>query len=122
MARPGTSIQRVGTSSGKGINPMIRPTSSSGRPLSGVVRPATGNRAGTTSNENRLKTASKMNRSGTARVMSSGGRQVRLATATLQSLNSSPSLNINDINAKSVVKKKSLAKVKFFYLTTKAFI
>jgi len=93
VARPGTSIP-----------------SSAGRPLSGVVRPATG-RAGTASNEKRLSTANKMNRAGTGRVMTSGGRQIRLATASLQSLNSSPSLNINDINSKTVVKKKSLAKV-----------
>lgn len=110
VARPGTSIHRIGTSAGKGSNPMIRPSSSAGRPMSGVVRPATG-RAGTASNEKRLSTANKMNRAGTGRVMTSGGRQIRLATASLQSLNSSPSLNINDINSKTVVKKKSLAKV-----------
>jgi len=110
VARPGTSIQRIGTSAGKASNQMIRPSSSAGRPLSGVVRPAS-SRAGTASNENRLKTANKINRAGTGRAMTSGGRQIRLATASLQSLNSSPSLNINDINAKNVVKKKSLAKV-----------
>ena len=90
---------------------MVRPSSSSGRPLSGVVRPATG-RSGTASNENRLKTASKINRVGTARATTSGGRHIRIATASLQSLNSSPSLDINDLNPKNVVKKKSLAKVK----------
>jgi len=101
---------RIGTSSGKANNPMVRPSSSSGRPLSGVVRPASA-RSGTASNENRMKTANKMNRAGTGRAMTSGGRHIRLATASLQSLNSSPSLNINDINPKNVVKKKSLAKV-----------
>lgn len=111
VARPGTSIQRVGTSAGKSANnPMVRPSSSAGRPMSGVVRPASG-RKETASNESRLKTANKMNRAGTGRAMTSGGRQVRLATASLQSLNSAPSLNVNDINPKNVVKKKSLAKV-----------
>jgi len=115
VARPGTSIQRVGTSSGKANNPMVRPSSSAGRPMSGVVRPATG-RTGTASNESRMKTANKMNRAGTGRAMTSGGRHIRLATASLQSLNSSPSLNINDINPKNVVKKKSLAKVNNAYM------
>lgn len=110
IARPGTSIQRLGTASGKANNPMIRPSSSSGRPLSGVIRPATG-RNGTASNENRLKSANRNNRVGTSRAMTSGGRYIRIATASLQSLNSSPSLNINDINPKNVVKKKSLSKV-----------
>lgn len=110
-SRPGTSIQRMGTSSGKPNNPLIRPSSSSGRPLSGVVRPASG-RKGTASNENRLSTANKSNRIGTSRLTTSGGRHIRLATASLQSLNSAPSLDINDINPKTVVKKKSLSKVK----------
>jgi hypothetical protein len=110
--RPGTSIQRLGTSSGKANNPLIRPSSSSGRPLSGVVRPASGRKGTATTNENRLSTASKSNRVGTSRLTTSGGRHIRLATASLQSLNSAPSLDINDINPKNVVKKKSLSKVK----------
>ena len=109
--RPGTSIQRTGTS--KNISPLVRPVTSSGRPLSGVVRPASSQRQGTASN--RLQTA--MNsRVGTSRATTSGGRHLRIATATLQRLNSSPSLNMNDIVPKSVVKKKSLAKAVVDYL------
>ena len=105
--KPGTSYQRPGTSNKNNV-PMMRPMSSVGRPVSGVVRPnSINNRQGTTSN--RLLT--KSNQIGTARGSTSQGRQLRLATATLQSLNSSITLNINDINPKTIVTKKSLAKV-----------
>jgi hypothetical protein len=105
--RPGTSYHKPGTAN-KGGNPMMRPMSSIGRPVSGVVRPnSINNRQGTTSN--RLLTSN--NRTGTSRGTTSQGRQLRLATASLQSLNSSITLNLNDINPKSIVTKKSLAKV-----------
>ncbi|KAK6038668.1 hypothetical protein COOONC_23827 [Cooperia oncophora] len=45
-ARPGTSFQRP-TTTAKGMNPILRPTSTAGRPLSGVVRPITSLRPGT---------------------------------------------------------------------------
>jgi tetratricopeptide repeat protein 8 len=104
-ARPGTSFQGTGS---KGINQAVRPMSSSGRPISGVVRP--NSRAMSRENSkggNRLSSMSGQN----TRLVTSGGRNVRIATATLQSLNSSMTLNVNDINPKSLVKKKSLAKV-----------
>lgn len=105
--RPGTSIQRVSTT--KNVSPLVRPVTSSGRPLSGVIRPASSQRQGTAS-QNRLQTAIN-NRIGTSRATTSGGRHLRLATASLQSLNSSPSLDMNNIIPKSIVKKRSLAKV-----------
>ena len=109
--RPGTSLQRPGTSA-KGNSPLVRPVSSSGRPMSGVVRPASSsNRQGTQSNQSRLQTASKGQRLGTTRATTSGGRYMRIATASLQSLNSSLSLDVNDIVASQIVKKQSLAKV-----------
>jgi tetratricopeptide repeat protein 8 len=111
MARPGTSLMRPGTSS-KGISPMVRPISSSGRPLSGIVRPQSSNRK-TGVNNLRQQTG---NRVGTSRAITSGGRHLRLATASLQSLNSSLSLNLNDINPKNIVKKKSLARAITDYL------
>lgn len=112
--RPGTSLQRPGTSS---INQGIRPMSSSGRPITGVVRP--NSRAqnsglvsrGSTGLNN--KGTSSMNSSGSFnRAITSGGRNVRLATASLNSINSSISLNVSNINSKVLVKKKYLAKVK----------
>lgn len=108
-ARPGTSL-RVGTSA-KGANPMIRPVTSSGRPLTGVVRPGTVQRQGTA-------TIAFLNpgRIGTSRATTSGGRYLRIATASLQSLNSSLSLDTKDINPKTIVQKKSVAKAVADYL------
>ena len=116
--RAGTSLGRLKTGD-KGISPLVRPTTSSGRPLSGVVRPATGQqRQGTSNNLNRLQTG--MNRA-VSRGTTSGGRYLRIATVSLQSINSSLSLNAANIVPKSVVKKKSLAKavVDYFYYVEK---
>ena len=108
--RPGTSIQRPGT---KGLNQGVRPMSSSGRPITGFVRPNSRSQNITNDKSN----LNSINRATTGRAITSGGRNVRLATASLQSLNSSVNLNISDINAKSIVKKKSLCKavVDFLY-------
>jgi len=108
--RPGTSLLKPGTSSKGGNSALVRPVSSSGRPVTGVVRPASRG-VGNQSNQSRLQTASKGQRLGTTRATTSGGRYMRIATASLQSLNSSLSLNVNDINSKEIVKKQSLAKV-----------
>jgi tetratricopeptide repeat protein 8 len=106
--RPGTSVQRLGTQ--KNISQLVRPMSSSGRPLSGVVRPGSQQRIGT-SNQNRLQTAMN-NRVGTSRATTSGGRYLRIATASLQSLNSSMQLDLNSIEPKKLIRDKSKAKVK----------
>ena len=111
-ARPGTSLMRPGTSQKGGPSPLVRPVSSSGRAVTGVVRPQSSQRQGTQSNQSRLQTASKGQRLGTTRATTSGGRYMRIATASLQSLNSTMSLNVNDINSKEIVKKQSLAKVR----------
>lgn len=107
QARPGTSVQRPGT---RGNNQAVRPMSSTGRPISGVIRP--NSRAQNQGDAS--KNLSSINRGTTTnRAMTSGGRNVRMATASLQSINSSSTLNISDINAKSIIKKKSLSKVSF---------
>lgn len=110
-ARPGTSLRHTSTS--KGPNPMVRPMTSSGRPVSGVVRPGTVQRQGTSSG-NVIRTQT--GRVGTSRATTSGGRYLRIATASLQSLNSSFSLDSKDINPKTIVLKKSLAKAVADYL------
>ena len=113
IARPGTSIMIQNTS--KGVSPLIRPVTSSGRPLSGVVRPQSGiNRLNTASNA--LLRQQTGYRAGTSRTTTAGGRHLRIATASLKSLNSSPSLDINDIIPKNIVKKPSLAKAVADYL------
>jgi tetratricopeptide repeat protein 8 len=108
LNRPGTSMS-LNTS--KGISPMVRPSSSSGRPLSGVVRPQSSRK---TSEFNNIR--QQTGRVSTSRATTCGGRYLRLATASLQSINSSLSLNVNDIVPKNIVKKKSLAKCVTDYL------
>ena len=113
IARPGTSLRGNTSSSSLGPNPMVRPVSSSGRPLSGVVRPGTVQRQGTSSG-NIIRTQT--GRAGTSRATTAGGRYLRIATASLQSLNSSVSLDTKDINPKTIIKKKSLARAVADYL------
>jgi tetratricopeptide repeat protein 8 len=114
VPRPGTSIMITNTA--KGVSPLIRPVTSSGRPLSGVVRPQTGtNRLNTTSNSNYIRQQTGY-RAGTSRATTQGGRHLRIATASLKSLNSSLSLDVNDVNPKNIIKKPSLAKAVADYL------
>jgi tetratricopeptide repeat protein 8 len=78
VSRPGTSLKAPGTASG--LNPAIRPTTQSGRPVTGVVRPGTqSGRPGT------MEQAIKAPRTAhTARpVTSSSGRFVRLGTVII---------------------------------------
>jgi len=113
VVRPGTSIMAPSTA--KGISPLIRPVTSSGRPLSGVVRPQSSSRLNTASNSNMIRKQTG-NRVATSRATTSGGRHLRIATASLKSLNSSISLDINDIVPKNLIKKPSLAKAVADYL------
>lgn len=102
LARPGTSL-RINTSQ------QSRPITSSGRPMTGVVRPGTMSRVGTSSGS--------IVRAGTGmRATTSGGRYLRVATASLQSINSNFSLDTKDINPKTIVKKKSVSKAVADYL------
>lgn len=110
-ARPGTSFQRP--NSRNNSNQMMRPVSQSGRPLSGVYRP--GSNRGTDGNNSRVFTASR-DKLATGRATTSGGRQMRIATASLQSLNSSSELNSMDINTQKIVEKPALAKAVADYL------
>lgn len=106
-AKPGTSLDRNKTQGNQAIKPM----SSSGRPISGVARPNSRavnrgeSRSGTIINNNQ-----QINRG-----VTSGGRNIRMATATLQSLNSGFTLDTSKMNIESLVKKKSLAKVNFYF-------
>ena len=107
VPRPGTSLRAITT------NNSIKPSGNNGRPISGVVRPGTNSRVGTSSgNIIRQQTG----RVGTSRATTSGGRYLRIATASLQSLNSNFSLDTRDINPKTLVLKKSLAKAVADYL------
>lgn len=59
---------------------MVRPMSSSGRPISGYMRPGT-NRPVTGASRGNLTTAMAGARPGTNRPVTSGGRMLRLGTA-----------------------------------------
>ncbi len=111
LPRPGTSLRQTGTS--KAQNPMLRPISSTGRPVTGVVRPGSVARVGTASGQVLRGTTGRV---GTSRATTSGGRYLRIATASLQSLNSNFSLDTKDINPKKIVLKKSLSKAVADYL------
>lgn len=75
-ARPGTSLSRPVTT-GKGPSPAVRPRTTAGRPLSGMVRPES--RLKTGSMEKALRT-SRTSRATARAVSSSTARQVRLGT------------------------------------------
>ena len=103
-AKPGTSFGRPGS---KGNNQAVKPMSSSGRPLSGVMRPNS-----RSMNQSRGDNRNLISRSGNSnRLVSSGGRNMRIATASLQAINSSMGLDINMDKIPDLVKKKPLAKV-----------
>ena len=108
LARPGTSLKAVGNN----INGGNRPITSSGRPMTGVVRPGTISRVGTSSG-NIVRAGTGMN---IARATTSGGRYLRAATASLQSINSSLTLDTKSINPKTIIRKKSLSKAVVDYL------
>ncbi|EYB88899.1 hypothetical protein Y032_0240g3360 [Ancylostoma ceylanicum] len=92
-ARPGTSFQRP-TTSGKGMNPIMRPTSTAGRPLSGVTRPLTSLRPGTMEQAVRTSRTAR-----TARAVSSGSaRQLRLGTASMAASAEGPFVNLARLN------------------------
>ena len=107
LPRPGTSFKAVTSQ-----NSAARPITSSGRPMTGVVRPGTVSRVGTSSG-NIVRAGTGMN---LTRAMTSGGRYLRAATASLQSINSSMTLDTKSINPKSIVLKKSLSKAVVDYL------
>ena len=107
LPRPGTSLRAVGTGSAGN-----RPITSSGRPITGVVRPGTISRVGTSSG-NIVRVGTGMN---ITRATTSGGRFIRAATASLQSINSSLTLDTKNINPKTIIRKKSLSKAVVDYL------
>ena len=88
--------------------------SSAGRAITGYVRPGT-NRAVTGQSRGNLTTALQGQRPGTSRPVTSGGRLVRLGTAT--TMQSGAQFIVADkLNAKSVAKKRHLAKAIVDYL------
>eukprot|EP00501_MAST-03F_sp_TOSAG23-6_P001277 GSMAST32.ASY1.ANO1.1325.1 assembled CDS len=86
MPRPGTSLshRKTGTHETSGTsNQSIRPLTASGRPVSGFIRPGMSTRHVNNGGTLSVKDAFRGNRPGTSRPVTSLGRQIRLATASI---------------------------------------
>jgi tetratricopeptide repeat protein 8 len=112
--RPGTSFSRPTTSANGGISQNVRPMSNSGRPISGYMRPGS-NRVATGSSRGQLTTAMKGNRPGTVRPITSGGRQLRIGTASMAQTGGQ-FIEADKLNARNTAKKKYVAKAVVDYL------
>lgn len=121
--RPGTSLRRPLTNA-QGGGGMLRPTSQSGRPVTGFARPGTqGARPGTRSGggiggRNDLATAMRSaGRPGTSRPVSVAGRFLRPGTASLITGNGGDNfIQVERLNLGSFVKRPALAKALMDYL------
>ena len=111
VPRPGTSL-RAPTGQQMGTSQAFRPTSQSGRPLSGVVRNDQTGRPGTM--ENALKTPRTAK---TARpVSAASGRFVRMGTASLLSQPDGPFINLARLNISKYSKQPNISKALFEYV------
>jgi len=109
--RPGTSLRRPET----GSTHQMRPVSSSGRPMTGFARPGTSNRPGTGAVDvERVLTGQ---RAGTAaRPVTSGGRLVRLGTASMLTEPGGPFINVDKLDLRKYATRPALAKVLCDYI------
>ena len=104
--------KRIQTSLGTSYNPIMHPTSQAGRILSGYQRPGTsrqGSRAGSRRVENILS------RAGAVNPVTSSGRVVRLATASLMQTGDSV-LNTEKLDLRSIAKKRGVSRVIWKYI------
>ncbi len=123
--RPGTSLKRPQTNSSGpdpnnpssllsgGINPNIRPMSSSGRPLSGFARPGTQSRP---NNNNSIESALSGARPGTSRPISVAGRNIRLGTQSMLLTSGDQFIDANRIDVTKFANKPAEAKALIDYL------
>ncbi|EDQ89506.1 uncharacterized protein MONBRDRAFT_32314 [Monosiga brevicollis MX1] len=110
LPRPGTSFSRPMTN--QGANKGIRPTSKTGRPVSGFVRPGTQSGRPSTM-ENAMRTP----RTATARpVTTASGRYVRLGTASMVSEDVGTFINIEKLDLRKYATRPILAKALFLYI------
>ncbi|KAG7168174.1 Tetratricopeptide repeat protein 8-like [Homarus americanus] len=113
VARPGTSLRAAPPSSSDGPSQTFRPSTQSGRPLSGVVRPGSqGGRPGTMDQALRTPRTAQ-----TARpVSATSGRHVRLGTASMLSTADGPFINLARLNVAKYASQQSIAKALFEYI------
>ncbi|KAG9397334.1 trp protein for ciliary function [Carpediemonas membranifera] len=93
-ARVGTTYRRTSTAA--------RPVTKSGRPVTGFMRPGTQNRMAS-GRRQQMKTATA--RAGTARPVTSGGRVLRLGTASLATLQREGQIELGSIDPHSYASK-----------------
>jgi len=112
VPRPGTSLRSAPTSSA-GTSQAYRPTTQSGRPMSGVLRPGSqGGRPGTMDAALRTPRTAK-----TARpVSAASGRHVRLGTASMLSQKDGPFINLARLNVGKYCSRPTVAKALFEYV------
>ncbi|CAJ0582335.1 unnamed protein product, partial [Mesorhabditis spiculigera] len=110
-ARPGTSFNRPNTTA-RGNNPLLRPQTNMGRPLSGVVRPMTTARPGTMDQAVRTSRTAKTARA----VTSSSARFVRLGTASMTSQADGPFVNLARLNIEKYAKDPQVNRPLFEYV------
>lgn len=127
--RPGTSLQRIGTSAGSSSSgrgePNMRPMTASGRPVTGFARPGTSSlrpATGASGPNGRMSTSSgrissaivgdafRGNKPGTARPLTALGRQIRLGTASLSSTPGGPFVNVEKLDLKRYAARPAIAK------------
>ncbi len=110
VPRPGTSLRSAVKTSG-GTSQAYRPTTQSGRPMSGVVRPGSSSKS---SMEGALKTPRTAR---TARpVSATSGRHVRLGTASMISQRDGPFINLARLNVGKYAARPNVAKALFEYV------
>ena len=107
MPRPGTSVNRPSLSrQGGGPDQSVRPVSSTGRPLTGFAAPGSSRPM---SQQMTVETAFKGSRPGSSRPATTLGREVRLATASLESNSNARSIDTNRLNLARLAKRPPLA-------------
>lgn len=110
MPRPGTSLKNPGTSF---TGQYLRPKTQSGRPLTGIIRPATQS-AISQSIEQTLRTPRVAM---TARpITASSSRNVRLGTASMLTESGGPFIQLSRLNISKYANQPSIAKSLFEYI------
>lgn len=113
--RPGTSLHKAGLGKGSaGLDAALRPTTSTGRPVTGFARPGTNARP--TTGSVTVDGAFRGQRAGTSRVMTALGRAVRLGTASLLSEAGGPFIQADKLDLRKYVQRPALARALLDYL------
>ena len=117
--RPGTSLARPGTSR-SGPDAGVRPTTRGGRPVTGFARPGTGTgRPGTKSKgggDVSVESALRGGRPGTSRPVTSGGRAVRVGTASMLAAPGGPFVDLEKLDLRKYASRPALARALCDYM------